>query len=206
MFGHDKQDGEDNSVPVSVGTSSTDDSTTTTPPPANPQDELNLPAPTVDDNSDDQNVGAPEFIETPVENMPEPSEPEHSDDHEEAAEPEMAEAEPEPEMADAEPAAAETYEPVPDAELSSEVVDESADNSSNDLSALRQQALHELSPLIGHLDQTPEEKYETAKKIYEETKDKSMLTTIYEAAKNLPDNKAKAQAIYDVVQKIDAAN
>lgn len=76
----------------------------------------------------------------------------------------------------------------------------------SNLGALRQDALHELSPLIGQLDQTPDEKYATAKMVYEETKDQNILSAVYEAAKNLPDEKAKAEAIYDVIQKINAAN
>jgi hypothetical protein len=73
----------------------------------------------------------------------------------------------------------------------------------SDLTALRQEALHELSPLIGQLDQTPDEKYATAKMVFEETKDQALLASVYEAAKNLTDEKAKAEAIYDVIQKIN---
>lgn len=76
----------------------------------------------------------------------------------------------------------------------------------SNLGALRQDALHELSPLIGYLDQTPDEKYATAKMVYEETKDQNILSAVYEAAKNLPDEKAKAEAIYDVISKINSAN
>lgn len=73
----------------------------------------------------------------------------------------------------------------------------------SDLSTLKQDALHELSPLIGQLNQTPDEKYATAKMVYEETKDQNILNAVYEAAKNLTDEKAKAEAIYDVIQKIN---
>lgn len=90
--------------------------------------------------------------------------------------------------------------PVPDAELSH------TDHSSttiSDLGALKQQALKELSPLLHKLDQTPEDKYKVALMVYEETKDQNMLNTVYEAAKNLPDETAKAEAIYDIVKKIN---
>ncbi|MDB5183238.1 MAG: hypothetical protein JWO47_1022 [Candidatus Saccharibacteria bacterium] len=93
--------------------------------------------------------------------------------------------------------------PVPDEELSSPAAVVSTGNSMQDLSSLRQQALHELSPLINHLDQTQDEKYATAKMVYEETNDQALLTSVYESAKNLPDEKAKAAAIYDVIQKIN---
>jgi len=185
MFGHDKQDdsNEDNSVPVSVVTQVTDDDGAAAPAqqsddtstlPPAPQDELTLPAP----SSDDINA-EPTFIETPPApvSMPEPT-----------STPEI-------------PA------PVPDAELSEDALDTSSTSSTSntsDLSSLKQDALRALSPLIGHLDQTPEEKYTTAKMVYEETKDHSLLSAVYEAAKNLPDEKAKAAALYDVVQKINA--
>jgi hypothetical protein len=78
------------------------------------------------------------------------------------------------------------------------------DTAPSDLSALKLEALHELSPLVGQLDQTPSEQYETAKMIYEGTNDQATLGAVYEAAKNLPDDRAKATAIYDVIKKIDA--
>ncbi|CAN5413911.1 hypothetical protein BH10PAT3_BH10PAT3_0130 [soil metagenome] len=91
----------------------------------------------------------------------------------------------------------------PESSTASSTIGISGGGDLSNLSSLKQDALHELSPLIGHLDQSPDEKYETAKMVYEETKDQSVLTAIYEAAKNLPDDKAKAEAIYDVIKKIN---
>jgi hypothetical protein len=176
MFGRDNNDdtAEDNSIQVSVVPSASDDTTTPTADPATPQEEINLPAPAVDEPADEEMESI----------SPEPAEP---------AVPEVVEEAPTAET----PVEA----PVPDAELSSAAP--VSTTSSQDLGSLRQEALHELSPLIGHLDQTPEEKYETAKMVYEETNDQALLPTVYEAAKNLTDEKAKAQAIYDVIQKIN---
>jgi hypothetical protein len=109
------------------------------------------------------------------------------------------------------PAAAttDTPEPTPDAELSTSTstsIDDSMATSSvvpTSLTSLKQEALRELSPLIGHLDQTPDEKYTFAKMMYEETKNQDLLSKVYEAAKGLIDEKAKAKAIYDIVQKIN---
>ena len=94
-------------------------------------------------------------------------------------------------------------EPTPDVELSSPPVTLSTSGSKMDLSALKLEALHELSPLIGQLDLSPEEKYATAKMVYEETNDQALLSSVYEAAKDLPDDKTKAEAIYDVIKKIN---
>lgn len=100
----------------------------------------------------------------------------------------------------------EIHSPVQEVAMPSASINITPTGTLNNLGALRQDALHELSPLIGHLDQTPDEKYATAKMVYEETKDQNLLSAVYEAAKNLPDDKAKAEAIYDVIQKINAAN
>ena len=96
--------------------------------------------------------------------------------------------------------------PTPDAVLSSTTIGITNNGTLSNLSALKQDALRELSPLIGYLDQSPEEKYNTAKMVYEETKDQNILSSVYEAAKNLPDDKSKAQAIYEVVKLIEESN
>ena len=94
-------------------------------------------------------------------------------------------------------------EPSPDMELSSPTITINSSGTMKDLSSLKQEALHELSPLINQLDQSPDEKYATAKMVYEETNDQALLTAVYDAAKNLPEDKAKAEAIYDVIKKIN---
>lgn len=96
------------------------------------------------------------------------------------------------------PVAATDYSPAP--------IGIAPNGTMSNLSALRQEALRELSPLIGQLDQTPDEKYATAKMVYEETNDQNILSAVYEAAKNLTNEKAKAEAIYDIIKKINAAN
>lgn len=96
--------------------------------------------------------------------------------------------------------------PTPDAVLSSTPIGIASNGSLSNLNELKQDALRELSPLIGYLDQSPEEKYNTAKMVYEETKDQNLLSSVYEAAKNLPDDKSKAQAIYEIVKLINESN
>lgn len=96
--------------------------------------------------------------------------------------------------------------PTPDVELSSLPITISQSGAMKDLGALKQEALHELSPLIGQLDLSPDEKYATAKMVYEETNDQALLTAVYDAAKDLPEDKAKAEAIYDVIKKINEFN
>lgn len=75
--------------------------------------------------------------------------------------------------------------------------------SSDDLLDLKQKALHELSPLVNHLDQSPEEKFKTTMMMIQASDDQSLLTAAYEAAQAIPDEKAKAQALLDVVNEIN---
>ncbi len=68
---------------------------------------------------------------------------------------------------------------------------------------LKQQALAQLSPLVGHLEQTPEEKFRTTMMMIQASDDQSMLGTAYEAAQAISDEKVRAQALLDVVNEIN---
>lgn len=74
---------------------------------------------------------------------------------------------------------------------------------SDDLLSLKQQALSDLSPLVGKLDQTPEEKFRTTMMLIQSTDDQSLLQSAYDAAQNIEDEKARAQALLDVVNEIN---
>jgi hypothetical protein len=73
----------------------------------------------------------------------------------------------------------------------------------DELLDLKQSALHELSPLIGHLEQSPEEKFRTTMMMIQASDDQTLLTTAYEAAKAISDEKARAQALLDIVNEIN---
>lgn len=68
---------------------------------------------------------------------------------------------------------------------------------------IKQDALHQLSPLVGHLEQTPEEKFRTTMMMIQASDDQSLIKTAYEAAQAIPDEKARAQALLDVVNEIN---
>lgn len=72
-----------------------------------------------------------------------------------------------------------------------------------DLLELKQSALHELSPLVGHLEQTPEEKFRTTMMMIQASDDQSLLKEALAAAKQISDEKARAQALLDVVNEIN---
>lgn len=74
---------------------------------------------------------------------------------------------------------------------------------SDELVDIKQEALQELSPLIGHLDQTAEEKFRTTMMLIQATDDQTKIKDAYEAAKQITDEKVRAQALLDVVNEIN---
>ncbi len=72
-----------------------------------------------------------------------------------------------------------------------------------DLLEIKKDALEQLSPLVDHLDQSPEEKFKTLLMMIQASDDKTMLTTAYETAQKITDEKLKAQALLDVVNEIN---
>jgi hypothetical protein len=83
--------------------------------------------------------------------------------------------------------------------------DDSAVASSEDadLLALKKQALEELSPLVDHLEQTPEEKFKTTMMMIQATDSSNLLKVAYESAQNIEDEKVRAQALLDIVNEIN---
>lgn len=77
------------------------------------------------------------------------------------------------------------------------------DADSEDLLDLKQKALEQLSPLVGHLEQSPEEKFKTTMMMIQASDDRSLLPAAYESAQAITDEKAKAQALLDVVNEIN---
>lgn len=75
--------------------------------------------------------------------------------------------------------------------------------STDDLLSIKQDALQQLSPLVQHLDQSPEEKFRTTMMMIQASDDQSLLQTAYDLAKQIPDEKVKAQALLDVVNEIN---
>jgi len=76
-------------------------------------------------------------------------------------------------------------------------------NTPDELIAIKQEALQNLKPLVGHLDQSPEEKFRTTMMMIQASDDQSLIPTAYEAAKAIEDEKVRAQALLDVVNEIN---
>jgi len=73
----------------------------------------------------------------------------------------------------------------------------------DDLLSIKQDALKQLSPLVSHLDQSPEEKFRTTMMMIQAADDQSLIKDAYEAAQNINDEKARAQALLDIVNEIN---
>lgn len=73
----------------------------------------------------------------------------------------------------------------------------------SNLLSIKQQALQQLSPLLGHLDQSPEEKFRTTMMLIQASDNDKLIPQAYEAAKAITDEKARAQALLDVVNEIN---
>lgn len=74
---------------------------------------------------------------------------------------------------------------------------------SSDLLDIKQQALQHLSPLVDHLDQTPEEKFRTTMMMIQASDNQDMVKDAFEAAKLITDDKTRAQAFLDVINEIN---
>lgn len=74
---------------------------------------------------------------------------------------------------------------------------------SDNLLEIKQNALRQLTPLVGHLNQTPEEKFRTTMMMIQASDNQALIKDAYDAAQAIGDDKAKAQALLDIVNEIN---
>lgn len=72
-----------------------------------------------------------------------------------------------------------------------------------DLIGIKQQALQSLEPLVDQLEQSPEEKFRTLMMLIQASDNSKLVKNAYEAAGKITDEKARAQALLDVVNEIN---
>lgn len=77
------------------------------------------------------------------------------------------------------------------------------DQGHGDLLNIKQQALTELSPLVDHLNQSPEEKFRTTMMLIQASDNQALVPVAYQAAQSITDEKVKAQALLDIVNEIN---
>jgi hypothetical protein len=74
---------------------------------------------------------------------------------------------------------------------------------SPELESIKKDALEELRPLVTKLDLPADEKFDTLLLIIRSTDDQSLLGAAHDAAKTIPDESRRAQALLDVIKEID---
>ena len=71
------------------------------------------------------------------------------------------------------------------------------------LLAIKNDALASLTPLVGQIDQSPEEKFKTTMMLIQASDNAQLIKEAYSAANQITDPKARAQALTDVINEIN---
>lgn len=73
----------------------------------------------------------------------------------------------------------------------------------SDLDVVKKNALDELQPLLQHVEQSPEERYETVMMMIRANDDPSLISQAYEAAHGIADERTRANALLNIVSEIE---
>ena len=73
----------------------------------------------------------------------------------------------------------------------------------DDLLDIKQEALQALTPLVDHLDQTPEERFRTTMMMIQASDNHGLIKVAYDAAQKITNEKERAQALLDIVNEIN---
>jgi len=71
------------------------------------------------------------------------------------------------------------------------------------LAGMKQQALDHLEPLVGHLDQSPEEAFKTTMMMIQANDNHTLLEKALDEAKKIEDDKVRANAMLDIINEIN---
>ena len=96
-----------------------------------------------------------------------------------------------------------TPEPFTTTTTPSEDTEAAPASGSDDLLSIKQEALQNLSPLLSQLEQSPEEKFRTTMMLIQASDNQSLIQSAYTAAKEIEDEKVRAQALLDIVNEIN---
>lgn len=80
---------------------------------------------------------------------------------------------------------------------------ERGSGNTSELFDIKQAALKQLRPLVQHLDQSPEERFETILMMLRSSDDATLVQAAFEAAQAIEDEKRKADALLDVVNEVN---
>lgn len=101
------------------------------------------------------------------------------------------------------PAPTDDEEPAEPAPAPSKSTKAAAPATDNSLDAVKRDAITELRPLVDKLNIAPDEKFDTYLLLIRSTDDRSLIAPAHEAAKAIPDEARRAQALLDIIKEID---
>lgn len=95
--------------------------------------------------------------------------------------------------------------PEPTTETTEEPTPEASETAPQGLntSEVKKAALRDLIPLLDHVNMDQTQRFNVYKDIFEELKDYTVLEPAYQAAREIPDETARAEALLYLVQSID---
>lgn len=73
----------------------------------------------------------------------------------------------------------------------------------NKLAQMKQEAMSHLEPLVDHIDGTPEETFKTTMMMIQANDNHLLLDKALAAAQNIEDDKARAEALLDIINEIN---
>lgn len=91
----------------------------------------------------------------------------------------------------------------PDSPSSTPIAPAADTTATDTLLGIKQDALQQLSPLVGHLNQTPEEKFRTTMMMIQASDNQALIKDAYAAAQAITDDKTRAQALLDIINEIN---
>jgi len=71
------------------------------------------------------------------------------------------------------------------------------------LQDIKRTALQNLLPIVGKLDQTPEEKFQTLLMVIQASDNRELINEAYETAAKIPDEAKRAQALLAIINEIN---
>ena len=110
---------------------------------------------------------------------------------------------PNPPLLPADDQANEPTADTPDFSATSAEPQDDDDGTGQELLSLKRDAVEELTPLLDHLDQSPEEKFKTTMMLIQATDSANLIKVAHDAAKQISDEKTRAQALLDIVNEIN---
>ena len=99
--------------------------------------------------------------------------------------------------------AASTDSNTPDSPDTSTPLQPTSPMSASGLDDIKRQALEQLSPLVNQLEQAPEERYKTLMMMIQASDNDSLINEAYAAAQKISDEKARAEALLNIVNEIN---